>query len=242
MQVERIAETARRSGWATRVSCERRPTARRNARTPPCPGASRRPPRSPHASVVQRIALHGGKQTDASQAEQLEARSARDARVGGGRVEHEEPDEARGMPRDRAAPPKPRRPGRWRSALPGRRRGDRVPAPTGRRGLRSSRESPIRAWRRCRQPTAARRRPLSTERRRRIAPRRSGCGVVREALHRSATAGVMPRALHRSLHAVGNRGLDAEQHNARHQEVPPEILASLLIFRRERTRRRLRRD
>ena len=42
------------------------------------------------------------------------------------------------------------------------------------------------------------------------------------------------RPFDRSLHAVGNRGFETEQHDARHQQVPPEILAPLLIFRRER--------
>ena len=74
--------------------------------TPQCtnttaPWSRRGRKRHPDPLVVQTIAVHGGKQADAAQARSPSARRSRRADVPAQRVEHEEADEPRRMPRDR---------------------------------------------------------------------------------------------------------------------------------------------
>src|SRR4051812_42948607 len=51
-------------------------------------------------------------------------------------------------------------------------------------------------------------------------------GAAAAGLHRRDR-----RALDWPLHAVRNEGLKPQERDARHEEIPPEVLAPLLIFR-----------
>ena len=156
VKIEGIAVAHVEAARQVRAFSGRRRTARRSARTPRCRDVLRRQLDDLlHARVVQRIPLHRGKQADAPQAELVERALGPRRRIRSGRVEHEEADEARRMPRDR------RRHRRFVARDAGdERRARRRPAielaaPSDRRARLANPAGPIRGSRRSRPRIAA---------------------------------------------------------------------------------------
>ena len=128
---ERIAEPQIEPAGQPELLAERRPTARRSARTPPRPGCGRGLDDAKRALVVQRHVVHGGEQAEPRRPSSVSARPRAPAARPPTGSSMKKPTNRR----DAARPPRrptPRRRARWRSAPRGARRSRPAPAPSDR--------------------------------------------------------------------------------------------------------------